>query len=222
MKNDKLVIKGARENNLKNINIEIPKNKLVIMTGLSGSGKTSLAFNTIYADYLHEKLGIHAIAGRYKSNEEWNTYYSQGFALTYNGLPYTSLHATASYGSAFILNEYVTPFRTDLSSFGTYYLRGTFALPFHIEIQPYVYVTGFFSAYGMRGQIGSRRASDCSRSCKRTFPAERPPARSKAVPEPGRWLQSPCWVRRLPAGRQRGAYISAAGPRVPLWRWSQG
>ena len=47
MKNDKLVIKGARENNLKNIDIEIPKNKLVIMTGLSGSGKTSLAFNTI-------------------------------------------------------------------------------------------------------------------------------------------------------------------------------
>ena len=50
MKNDKLVIKGARENNLKNIDIEIPKNKLVIMTGLSGSGKTSLAFNTIYAE----------------------------------------------------------------------------------------------------------------------------------------------------------------------------
>ena len=41
MENDKLIIKGARENNLKNINLEIPKNKLVIMTGLSGSGKTS-------------------------------------------------------------------------------------------------------------------------------------------------------------------------------------
>ena len=47
---DKLVIRGARENNLKNINIDIPKNKLVIMTGLSGSGKTSLAFDTIYAE----------------------------------------------------------------------------------------------------------------------------------------------------------------------------
>ena len=44
---DKLIIRGARENNLKNINIDIPKNKLVIMTGLSGSGKTSLAFDTI-------------------------------------------------------------------------------------------------------------------------------------------------------------------------------
>ena len=47
---DKLIIRGARENNLKNINIDIPKNKLVIMTGLSGSGKTSLAFDTIYAE----------------------------------------------------------------------------------------------------------------------------------------------------------------------------
>ncbi len=48
--NDKLIIKGAKENNLKNISLEIPKNKLVVMTGLSGSGKTSLAFDTIYAE----------------------------------------------------------------------------------------------------------------------------------------------------------------------------
>jgi len=47
---DKIVIKGARENNLKNINIEIPKDKLVVMTGVSGSGKSSLAFDTIYAE----------------------------------------------------------------------------------------------------------------------------------------------------------------------------
>ena len=47
---NKLIIRGARENNLKNINIDIPKNKLVIMTGLSGSGKTSLAFDPIYAE----------------------------------------------------------------------------------------------------------------------------------------------------------------------------
>ncbi|MBR1413764.1 MAG: excinuclease ABC subunit UvrA [Bacilli bacterium] len=47
---DKIIIKGARENNLKNIDIEIPKNKLVIMTGVSGSGKSSLAFDTIYAE----------------------------------------------------------------------------------------------------------------------------------------------------------------------------
>ena len=47
---DKIIIKGARENNLKNIDIEIPKNKLVVMTGVSGSGKSSLAFDTIYAE----------------------------------------------------------------------------------------------------------------------------------------------------------------------------
>ena len=47
---DKIVIKGARENNLKNIDIDIPKNKLVVMTGVSGSGKSSLAFDTIYAE----------------------------------------------------------------------------------------------------------------------------------------------------------------------------
>ncbi len=47
---DKIVIKGARENNLKNVSIELPKNKLIVMTGLSGSGKSSLAFDTIYQE----------------------------------------------------------------------------------------------------------------------------------------------------------------------------
>lgn len=49
-KNDKIIIKGANENNLKNINLEIPKNKFVVITGVSGSGKTSLAFDTIYSE----------------------------------------------------------------------------------------------------------------------------------------------------------------------------
>ena len=48
--NDKIVIKGAKEHNLKNINIEIPRDKLVVITGLSGSGKSSLAFDTLYAE----------------------------------------------------------------------------------------------------------------------------------------------------------------------------
>ena len=47
---DKIIIKGARENNLKNIDLELPKNKLIVMTGVSGSGKSSLAFDTIYAE----------------------------------------------------------------------------------------------------------------------------------------------------------------------------
>ncbi|HET7149602.1 MAG TPA: ATP-binding cassette domain-containing protein, partial [Candidatus Nitrosopolaris sp.] len=47
---DKIIIRGARQHNLKNISLEIPKNKLVVITGLSGSGKSTLAFDTIYAE----------------------------------------------------------------------------------------------------------------------------------------------------------------------------
>src|SRR3954462_13080489 len=47
---DKIVVKGAREHNLKNIDVTIPRNQLVVITGLSGSGKSSLAFDTIYAE----------------------------------------------------------------------------------------------------------------------------------------------------------------------------
>lgn len=47
---DTIIIKGAREHNLKNINLEIPKNKLIALTGISGSGKSTLAFDTIYAE----------------------------------------------------------------------------------------------------------------------------------------------------------------------------
>ena len=47
---DKIIVKNARENNLKNVSIELPKNKLIVMTGVSGSGKSSLAFDTIYAE----------------------------------------------------------------------------------------------------------------------------------------------------------------------------
>ncbi|EUJ25592.1 excinuclease ABC subunit A [Listeria floridensis FSL S10-1187] len=50
MKKDKIVIQGARAHNLKNIDVEIPRDKLIVMTGLSGSGKSSLAFDTIYAE----------------------------------------------------------------------------------------------------------------------------------------------------------------------------
>ena len=47
---DSIVIKGAREHNLKNVDVTIPRDKLVVITGLSGSGKSSLAFDTIYAE----------------------------------------------------------------------------------------------------------------------------------------------------------------------------
>lgn len=50
MENDKIIIKGARENNLKNIDLELPRNKLIVFTGVSGSGKSTLAFDTIFAE----------------------------------------------------------------------------------------------------------------------------------------------------------------------------
>ena len=50
MANDKIVIHGARAHNLKNIDVTIPRDKLVVVTGLSGSGKSSLAFDTVYAE----------------------------------------------------------------------------------------------------------------------------------------------------------------------------
>ena len=50
MDEDKIIIKGARQHNLKNIDLEIPKGCLVVLTGISGSGKSSLAFDTIYAE----------------------------------------------------------------------------------------------------------------------------------------------------------------------------
>ena len=50
MAQDKIIVRGAKEHNLKNVNVEIPRNKLVVITGLSGSGKSSLAFDTIYAE----------------------------------------------------------------------------------------------------------------------------------------------------------------------------
>ena len=50
MQKDKIIVKGAREHNLKNVDVEIPRNKLVVFTGVSGSGKSSLAFDTIFAE----------------------------------------------------------------------------------------------------------------------------------------------------------------------------
>ena len=47
---DKIIIRGAKEHNLKNVNLELPRNKFIVFTGLSGSGKSSLAFDTIYAE----------------------------------------------------------------------------------------------------------------------------------------------------------------------------
>src|SRR5574344_56028 len=68
---NKIIIKGARENNLKNINLELPKNKLIVMTGVSGSGKSSLAFDTIYAEGERRYIeSLSAYARQFLGNSE--------------------------------------------------------------------------------------------------------------------------------------------------------
>ena len=68
---DKIIVKGARENNLKNVSIELPKNKLIVMTGVSGSGKSSLAFDTIYAEGQRRYVeSLSAYARQFLGNSE--------------------------------------------------------------------------------------------------------------------------------------------------------
>ena len=71
MSHDYIDIKGARENNLKNIDIKVPRDKFVIMTGVSGSGKTSLAFDTIYAEGRRRYVeSLSAYARQFLGNSE--------------------------------------------------------------------------------------------------------------------------------------------------------
>ena len=75
---DKIIIKGARQHNLKNVDVEIGRNQLVVITGLSGSGKSSLAFDTLYAE------------GQRRYVESLSSYARQFLGLMENCLLYTS------------------------------------------------------------------------------------------------------------------------------------
>ena len=75
-----IIVKGAREHNLKNVDVEIPRDKLVVFTGLSGSGKSSLAFDTIYAEGSPSRHTQDSSSVRWRSLR-WTT--SRGFLPLY-------------------------------------------------------------------------------------------------------------------------------------------
>ena len=81
--NDKIIIKGAKEHNLKNINLEIPRDKMVVITGLSGSGKSSLAFDTLYAEGQRRYVeSLSAYARQFLGQmEKPNVEYIEGLSL---------------------------------------------------------------------------------------------------------------------------------------------
>src|SRR5438128_11875053 len=71
MASDRIVVRGAREHNLKNIDVELPRDQLVVLTGLSGSGKSSLAFDTIYAEGQRRYVeSLSAYAGQFLERME--------------------------------------------------------------------------------------------------------------------------------------------------------
>ena len=95
MKKEMIRIKGARENNLKNIDLEVPRNQFVVFTGLSGSGKSSLAFDTIYAE------------GQRRYMESLSSYARQREHFAgYPHLPLFSLHGILSCCTASQLPQY--------------------------------------------------------------------------------------------------------------------
>ena len=73
MEPDKIIIRGAKQHNLKNINVKLPKNKLIVITGLSGSGKSTLAFDTLYAEGQRRYLFPHTHVSFWKEwkNRTW-------------------------------------------------------------------------------------------------------------------------------------------------------
>lgn len=82
---DKIIIRGAKEHNLKNIDLELPRDKFIVFTGLSGSGKSSLAFDTIYAEGQRRYVeSLSAYARQFLGQmEKPNVEYIEGFITSY-------------------------------------------------------------------------------------------------------------------------------------------
>ena len=82
---DKIIIKGAKEHNLKNVDLELPRNKFIVFTGLSGSGKSSLAFDTIYAEGQRRYVeSLSAYARQFLGQmEKPNVEYIEGYLQLY-------------------------------------------------------------------------------------------------------------------------------------------
>ena len=113
MQNKKIIVKGAKANNLKNIDLEIPRDKLVVFTGLSGSGKSSLAFDTIYAEgqrrYI-ESLSSYArqfLGQMDKPDVEYIEACLPQYRLTKNNLKKSTLNGRYRYGNLRLSSSYL-------------------------------------------------------------------------------------------------------------------
>lgn len=127
--------------------------------------KEIFLLNSLYINYISDEGDINITAGRFKSYEEWNSYYNQGISAYYKALNNLSFNALISYGSAIVSHEYTTEFRTDLLSlnslYGSYFLGAKyFVKNTNVELNPYLYINSFFSVLGIKGNLFFRLVND--------------------------------------------------------------
>ena len=114
---DQIIVKGARQHNLKNITVEIPRDKLVVITGLSGSGKSSLAFDTIYAEGQRRYVeSLSAYARQFLGQmDKPDVDYIEGLARLFpspeNNQPQPAFHSWYRYGNLRLFKTAVCAYR---------------------------------------------------------------------------------------------------------------
>ena len=108
-----IIIKGAREHNLKNIDVKIPREKLVVLTGLSGSGKSSLAFDTIYAEGQRRYVeSLSSYARMFLGQmEKPDVDYIDGLHRPKNNIKKSTLNSRYSYRNIRLFKTFVCPNR---------------------------------------------------------------------------------------------------------------